>query len=409
MYKFDREAYDRRMEWYRDARFGMFIHWGLYAIPARGEWVRSTEQIPKEDYMKYFEEFNPVDFEPRKWAKAAKEAGMKYVVLTAKHHDGFCLFDSQYTDFKSTNTKCGRDLVAEYVDAVRAEGLKVGLYFSLLDWFHDDFPHYGDRNHPMRNNPAYKNDDRDFDRYLTYMHNQVREICTNYGKLDVLWFDFSYDTLRGEAWKATELINMVRKLQPDVIIDFSTAKAVPALLAFSKAKKIPVVLCTTALSEETTALMQETSKEVAILKSANMSVGVNLLLDLVQRAAVILAESGFDIEIVEKHHNQKIDAPSGTAMALADAINQAMEERYHYVYDRSQVREKREKTEIGIHAVRGGNIVGEHDVIFAGRDEVIELTHRATSREVFAVGAVKAAKFLAGKPAGLYTMKEVLQ
>lgn len=130
MYKFDREAYDRRMEWYRDARFGMFIHWGLYAIPARGEWVRSTEQIPKEDYMKYFEEFNPVDFEPRKWAKAAKEAGMKYMVLTAKHHDGFCLFDSQYTDFKSTNTKCGRDLVAEYVDAVRAEGLKVGLYFS---------------------------------------------------------------------------------------------------------------------------------------------------------------------------------------------------------------------------------------------------------------------------------------
>lgn len=219
MYKFDREAYDRRMEWYRDARFGMFIHWGLYAIPARGEWVRSIEQIPKEDYMKYFEEFNPVDFDPRKWAKAAKEAGMKYMVLTAKHHDGFCLFDSQYTDFKSTNTKCGRDLVAEYVDAVRAEGLKVGLYFSLLDWFHDDFPHYGDRNHPMRNNPAYKNDDRDFDRYLTYMHNQVREICTNYGKLDVLWFDFSYDTLRGEAWKATELIKMVRKLQPDVIID----------------------------------------------------------------------------------------------------------------------------------------------------------------------------------------------
>ena len=195
----------------------------------------------------------------------------------------------------------------------------------------------------------------------------------------------------------------------DVIIDFSTAKAVPALLAFSKAKNIPVVLCTTALSDETTELMKETSKDVAVLKSANMSVGVNLLLELVQRAAAILAESGFDIEIVEKHHNQKIDAPSGTAMALADAINQAMDERYHYVYDRSQVREKREKTEIGIHAVRGGSIVGEHDVIFAGRDEVIELNHRATSREVFAVGAVKAAKFLAGKPAGLYSMKDVLQ
>lgn len=195
----------------------------------------------------------------------------------------------------------------------------------------------------------------------------------------------------------------------DVIIDFSTAKAIPALLAFSKEKNTPLVLCTTALSEETTALMKETSKAVAILKSANMSVGINLLLDLVQRAAAILTESGFDIEIVEKHHNQKIDAPSGTAIALADAINQAMDERYHYVYDRSQVREKREKTEIGIHAVRGGNIVGEHDVIFAGRDEIIELNHRATSREVFAVGALKAAKFLAGKPAGLYSMKDALQ
>lgn len=195
----------------------------------------------------------------------------------------------------------------------------------------------------------------------------------------------------------------------DVIIDFSTAKAIPALLDFAAAKNLPVVLCTTALSEETMAQLQETTAKTAVLKSANMSVGVNLLFDLVQRAAAILAESGFDIEIVEKHHNQKIDAPSGTAIALADAINQAMDERYHYVYDRSQVREKREKTEIGIHAVRGGNIVGEHDVIFAGRDEVVELNHRATSREVFAVGAVKAAKFLAGKPAGLYTMKDVLQ
>lgn len=165
------------------------------------------EQIPKEDYMKYFEEFNPVDFEPRKWAKAAKEAGMKYMVLTAKHHDGFCLFDSQYTDFKSTNTKCGRDLVAEYVDAVRTEAIgSVGLYFPAR-LVPRRFPTLRRPNHPMRNNPAYKNDDRDFDRYLTYMHNQVREICTNYGKLDVLWFDFSYDMLRGEAWKATELIN----------------------------------------------------------------------------------------------------------------------------------------------------------------------------------------------------------
>lgn len=219
MYIFDREKYEKRMEWFTHARFGMFIHWGLYAIPARGEWVRSTEEIPKEDYMKYFEEFDPQDCDPRVWAKAAREAGMQYVVMTAKHHDGFCLFDSQYTDFKSTNTKCKRDFVAEFVEAVRAEGLKVGLYFTLLDWFHDDYPHYGDKNHPMRNNPAYSNEGRDFDRYLTYMHNQIREICTNYGKLDLLWFDFSYDDLRGEAWKATELIQMVRELQPDVIID----------------------------------------------------------------------------------------------------------------------------------------------------------------------------------------------
>ncbi len=219
MYRFDREAYEARMKWFLDARFGMFIHWGLYSIPARGEWVRSYEEIPKEDYMRYFEEFDPRDYNPRAWAKLAKQAGMQYIVLTAKHHDGFCLFDSQLTDFKSTNTKCGRDFVKEFVEAVRAEGLKVGLYFSLLDWYHDDFPHYGDRNHPMRNRPEYSNENRDWNRYLEFMHGQVRELCSNYGRLDVLWFDFSYDDMRGEKWKATELINMVRSLQPQVIID----------------------------------------------------------------------------------------------------------------------------------------------------------------------------------------------
>ena len=219
MYKFNREEYEKRIEWFREARFGMFIHFGLYAIPARGEWVRSTEQMTREQYQKYFEEFNPVDYNPREWAKAAKEAGMKYMVLTAKHHDGFCLFDSKYTDFKSTNTKFGRDLVKEFVEAVRAEGLKVGLYFTLLDWDHPDYPHYGDRNHPMRNNPAETNEGRDFNRYLDYMHSQIREICTNYGKLDLLWFDFSYDDMRGEKWRATELMDMVRTLQPGVIVD----------------------------------------------------------------------------------------------------------------------------------------------------------------------------------------------
>ncbi|MBR3972793.1 MAG: alpha-L-fucosidase [Oscillospiraceae bacterium] len=219
MYQFCREEYEKRMQWYREARFGMFIHWGLYAIPARGEWVRSFEQMPEQQYLPYFDEFDPVDYDPVKWAKAAKKAGMQYVILTAKHHDGFCLFDSAYTDFKSTNTKLGRDIVADFVAAVRAEGLKVGLYYSLLDWHHPDYPHYGDDNHPMRNNPAYSNENRNFDRYLEYMHSQVRELCTNYGKIDILWFDFAYGKMRGESWKASELVTMVRTLQPDVIID----------------------------------------------------------------------------------------------------------------------------------------------------------------------------------------------
>lgn len=198
-------------------------------------------------------------------------------------------------------------------------------------------------------------------------------------------------------------------IDADVIIDFSTASAVPALLDYAKAKKTAVVICTTGLSEETLELLTQASKEIPVLKSANMSVGVNLLLELVQKAAQILSESGFDIEIIEKHHNQKIDAPSGTALAIADAINQAMENQYHYIYDRSQKKEKRDTKEIGIHALRGGSIVGEHDVIFAGRDEIIELNHKATSREIFAVGAVKAAKFLANQASGYYTMKDVIQ
>ena len=197
----------------------MFIHWGLYSIPGRGEWVRSNEQMPEDDYLPYFREFNPRSYDPKAWAKAAKKAGMQYVVMTAKHHDGFCLFDSGYTDFKSTNTPLGRDVVRDFVEAVRGEGLKVGLYFSLIDWHHPDYPHYGDRYHPMRNHPEYGNENRDFNRYLDYMHAQVREIVTGYGKLDILWFDFAYNHMRGETWKATKLIEMVRSYQPDVLID----------------------------------------------------------------------------------------------------------------------------------------------------------------------------------------------
>ena len=219
MYQFERSAYEKRVDWFRKARFGMFIHWGLYSIPGRGEWVRSDEQMPESDYLPYFDTFAPKAFDPAAWAKTAKNAGMEYVVLTAKHHDGFCLFDSALTDFKSTNTPFGRDAVAEFVEAVRAEGLKVGLYFSLIDWHHPDYPHYGDNFHPMRNDPAYENSQRDFNRYLDYMHGQIREVCSNYGKLDLLWFDFAYGDLRGEAWRGTELATMVRSLQPEVLID----------------------------------------------------------------------------------------------------------------------------------------------------------------------------------------------
>ncbi|MDR1703281.1 MAG: alpha-L-fucosidase [Clostridiales bacterium] len=216
---FDAKTYEKRMEWFNRDRFGMFIHWGLYAIPARGEWVRSKERISLSDYQKYFGAFNPSRFDPAEWAKLAKEAGMKYAVLTAKHHDGFCLFDSKYTDYKSTNTPMGRDIVREYIDAFRAEGIRTGLYYSLLDWRHPDYPHFTDNIHPMRGNPEHKDEDRSFGNYLEYMHNQVKELCTDYGKIDLMWFDFSYDHLTGEAWRASDLMRMVRRLQPDIIID----------------------------------------------------------------------------------------------------------------------------------------------------------------------------------------------
>lgn len=198
------------------------------------------------------------------------------------------------------------------------------------------------------------------------------------------------------------------EVQADVIVDFAAAPAVDELLEYSVKKQIPVVLCTTGLTEEQLAKVEATSKKVAVLKSANMSLGINMLMDLLKKAANILAPAGFDMEIVEKHHNQKVDAPSGTALALADSINEALDNAYDYKYDRSQERKKREKYEIGIQAVRGGNIVGEHEVIFAGTDEVIEFKHTAYSKAVFAKGAVEAAKFLAGKPAGRYEMSDVI-
>ncbi|MBM7583185.1 alpha-L-fucosidase [Caldicoprobacter guelmensis] len=210
---------NERIEWFVKARFGMFIHWGIYAIPARGEWVRSHERLSIENYQPFFEEFNPVNYNPKEWAALAKKAGMKYAVMTTKHHDGFCLFDSKLTDYKATNTPAGRDLIKEYVEAFRSEGLKVGFYYSLLDWHHPDYPAYGDSFHPMRDNEAWKDKKHDFSRYIEYMHGQVKELLTNYGKIDIMWFDFSYSNMSGETWKATELVKMVRSLQPHIIID----------------------------------------------------------------------------------------------------------------------------------------------------------------------------------------------
>ncbi|MCR5669041.1 MAG: 4-hydroxy-tetrahydrodipicolinate reductase [Lachnospiraceae bacterium] len=197
-------------------------------------------------------------------------------------------------------------------------------------------------------------------------------------------------------------------VEADVIIDFSNAKAVDALIDYSIEKKVPVVLCTTGLTEEQIKKAEDAAESVAVLRSANMSLGVNTLMELLKKAAKVFSPAGFDIEIVEKHHNQKLDAPSGTAIALADSINEEMGNQFEYVYDRSQVRKKRDKKELGISAVRGGNIVGEHDVIFAGQDEVITFRHTAYSKAVFAKGAVEAAKFLGTKAVGFYDMADVI-
>ena len=198
------------------------------------------------------------------------------------------------------------------------------------------------------------------------------------------------------------------QVEADVVIDFASARAVDHLLEYCGEHHLPVVVCTTGLTPEQVEKVKETSAKIAVLKSANMSLGINLLMKLLKEITPVLAEAGFDIEIVEKHHNQKLDAPSGTALALADSVNEAADNAYTYVYDRSQERKLRDRKEIGISAVRGGTIVGDHDVIFAGADEVLTFSHTAYSRAVFGKGAVQAAKFLAGKPAGLYDMADVI-
>jgi len=213
-----------RMAWWTHDRFGMFIHWGLYALPARHEWVKSNERLTNEQYQQYFDHFNPDLFDPHEWARMAKAAGMKYAVITSKHHEGFCLFDSKYTDYKATNTPFGRDIIREWIDACRAEGLKVGFYYSLLDWHHPDYTI--DRFHPQRQatDSAYAavNKGRDMSVYRKYLRNQVRELLTNYGKIDILWLDFSFPGKNGkgnEDWDSKGLLKMIRELQPGIIVD----------------------------------------------------------------------------------------------------------------------------------------------------------------------------------------------
>lgn len=235
---------------------------------------------------------------------------------------------------------------------------------------------------------------------ITELAMQDENVCISAG-VDV------YDGIRNSypVFKSLDEVNVGF----DVIIDFSTAAVVGDLIDYCEKNKKPVVICTTGLSDEILDRIDELSKTCAVLRSANMSIGVNVLMKLLKQAVVRLAPEGFDIEIVEKHHNQKLDAPSGTALALADSMNEEMNGAYEYVYDRSQVRKKRDKKEMGISAVRGGNIVGDHDIIFAGTDEVITISHTAYSKKIFAKGAIAGAKYICGKAPGMYDMSDVME
>ncbi len=211
-----------RMKWWTEARFGLFVHWGLYALPARHEWVRSRERMSDEAYDRYFARFDPDLYDPRAWARVAREAGMRYIVVTAKHHDGFCLWDTKLTDFKATRTPCGRDLIRPLVEAARAEGLRIGFYYSLLDWHHPEYT--VDAFHPMRDDPAFveKAKARDLDRYVEYLAGQLRELLTGYGRIDTLFLDYSFPGPNGKGrneWRSESLIRMIRELQPGIIVN----------------------------------------------------------------------------------------------------------------------------------------------------------------------------------------------
>ncbi len=307
-----------RMAWWTHDRFGMFIHWGLYAMPARHEWVKRYERLTNKEYEKYFELFNPDLYNPKQWAKMAKKAGMKYAVITSKHHEGFCLFDSKYTNYKATNTPVGRDLLKEWVEAFRDEGLKVGFYYSLLDWHH---PHYTiDRNHPQSasSDEEYEklNKGRDMNIYRKYVKNQVREILTNYGKIDIIWLDYSFPSGKHgknrDDWDSINLLKMVRKLQPGIIVndrldlldveggwDFTT----PEQYKVSKwpekfGKRVPWETCQTFSGSWGYYRDEQTwkdTKQLLVLLIESVSKGGNLLLNVGPTA-----RGTFDYRALEK-------------------------------------------------------------------------------------------------------------
>ncbi len=236
-----------RLDWWKHDRFGMFIHWGLYSITARDMWYYSSERVPRETYETLADRFNPVDYDSAEWAELAAEAGMKYAVITTKHHDGYCLYDSELTDFK-----CRRDLIAPWVKAFREAGLKVGFYYSLLDWHHPDYT--VDPCHPLRDKAAEANKGRVWQKYVDYLHGQVREILTNYGKIDLLWADFSWQDKGAADWQAEKLMKMVRRLQPDILVnnrmglkgDFTTPEQyIPETAPLYEGKPMPWETCMT--------------------------------------------------------------------------------------------------------------------------------------------------------------------
>ncbi len=296
------EEKKERLAWWTNDRFGMFIHWGTYSLAGRHEWVKKNERIPDEKYQKYFDNFNPDLFNPTEWAKMAKAAGMKYAVITAKHHEGFTLFDSNFTDYKATNTAYGKDLLKEWVEAFRAEDLKIGFYYSLIDWHHPEYTI--DRVHPQSasTDEAYKhlNRGRDMGIYRKYLKDQVREIMTNYGKVDILWLDYSFPGKHGKDrndWGSVELLKMVRELQPGIIInDRADLKDVPGGWDFTTPEqfkvsewptydgiKIPWETCQTfsgSWGYYRDEMTWKNNKQLLVLLIESVSKGGNLLLNV---------------------------------------------------------------------------------------------------------------------------------